>query len=170
MKKREGSHRGNMDLIFVGVLGLALIFAVLISFTINDAVNTALPDSVKNAGPVNPFDVIASSKGLLDQLIVFVVVMSGVASAILASQIRQNPGNWVVGLLVAIILNIIWVPLTNATIMFMSNPIISTVANSFPYTTVLVTNYPTVMFGLFCLISIATYGKPNTPAQSGYYG
>jgi hypothetical protein len=167
-------HRGSvLDLPILTIVAITLIVGVVTLVFISGEINSSIPTSVKAPGLVynsDPLQSIVDMTGLLDALIVFVILGSGIASVLLARQAPpQNAAFWWAGILVLICLGLVWAPLGNALIMFMSSGQISSTSNSFTYTTVLVRHFPTYMFILAALLAWATWGKENQGAAT-YYG
>jgi len=153
LSRRKGSI---LDIPFIVIIIFAFAFIVVISAVIltefrdinvdnNLGMNTELIE--KGMAAVSA----------LDYMFIFAAIGFGMATVILAFQIRTHPIMFFFALLLTVIFVIITVFFTNTFVLMMENPALSTAIGDFPLLDTVMRNLPMIMTILAFLTILALY-------------
>ena len=160
IKEEEGSL---IDIIIIPVFVLVMFISILIGWTIWNSMPTTL-----SGFDMTPF--IAQGKSLatmFDVLLIFMVVSVGLASAILANQIKTNPVFLVPGVLFALIA--VWFSgiIGNVAWEIANNPNLIAAGNEMTRTMFLIRNLPLIVLGEILIVMIAMFARAPSSGESG---
>lgn len=162
--KHRKAHRGSFfDFPLIGIIGFVMIFVAIMTYMIGNSLFTNLPAQFQTGIPATFFNAFRSMNGILDGIMVLIYITMTVVSAALARRIfSPSPAFWVVGIILAVVMNFAWVALANIFIGFINaSPEFAVAAQAFPYSSFIIQNYALFMIFQAAILGWAMWGKPS---------
>lgn len=162
--KHRKARRGSFfDFPLIGIICFVMIFVAIMTYMLGTALFANLPTEYQTGIPATFFNAFRSMNGVMDGIMVLLYITMTVVSAVLARRIfSPSPAFWVIGILLAVVMNFAWVALANIFIGFInSSAEFALAAQAFPYSSFIVQNYPLFMIFQAAILGWAMWGKPS---------